>query len=70
MSNIERTGNALRHGQIIIARGRTHRIEWGLDNRLYLVDTKTNEQVVSATGQTELRRKIERLEREWREVAA
>lgn len=63
-ARVEITSKALRHGQIIVARGRPHRVEWGLDNRLYLVDTTTNEPIVSATGQNELRRKIERLERE------
>ena len=64
MSRVEITQNALRHGQVILVRGRTHRVEWGLDNRIYLTDTRTNEAVVSAAGQTELRRKIERLEQE------
>jgi hypothetical protein len=62
--SLELTGNALRHGQIILVRGRTHRVEWALDNRIYLCDTRTNEAVVSAVSQSELRRKIERLERE------
>jgi hypothetical protein len=60
--SLELTGNALRHGQIILVRGRTHRVEWAPDNRIYLCDTATNEAIISAASQGELRREIARLE--------
>jgi hypothetical protein len=61
---IEVTTNALRHGAIIAIRGAAHRVEWGLDNRIYLCDTATNEAIVSAASQGELRSKIARMEQE------
>ena len=64
---IEITTNALRHGTVIAIRGAAHRVEWGLDNRLYLVRMSDNVAVATASGQNQLRAKIERL---GREVAA
>jgi hypothetical protein len=62
MNRLGITENALRHGQIILVRGRAHRVEWALNNRLYLVDARTNEAIISAASQGELRSKIARLE--------
>jgi hypothetical protein len=64
MSRIELTHNALRHGQRVLVSGVWHRVEWGLDNRLYLMRLSDNVSVAVASGHNELRAKIERLERE------
>jgi hypothetical protein len=65
MNRVDLTGNALKHGAVILAGdGRQYRVEWALNNLIYICDTRTNEAVVSAVSQSELRRKIERLDRE------
>lgn len=62
MSRVEITRNALRHGQRVLVGGVWHRVEWGLDNRLHLVRMSDNVSVAVASGQNQLRAKIERLE--------
>lgn len=62
-SRVEITTNALKHGQTVLAGGVQYRVEYGLDNFLYLVRVSDNAIVARARGQNDLRWEIEKLER-------
>lgn len=54
---IDRTRQALRHGQTILAGGRLYRVELGLgaDTDWHVIDTHTGAEVATAPNQSALR---------------